>query len=150
MPPIPLSGDIRAVRTIWQPAFTCVVRIREAETELWSCVFATPVPACIFTDLKPDTEYELQVRTRTAAGEGEPALLGMRTNSAGTSDNIIPSRNGYAALTGTRGHPISHRLMPTGGAFASILAQGVGDLGAGFARPPRPPRQATAERSLTV
>ena len=74
----------------WEPGLTYVVRIREVGTEQWSFGFETPITGCTFVDLKPDTEYELQVRAKNAAGEGAPAYLKMCTNPAGTSSNIIP------------------------------------------------------------
>ena len=74
----------------WDPVLTYVVRIREAGTEHWGFGFESPIQSCTFVDLKPDTEYELQVRARNAAGEGAPAYLRMRTNHAGASSNIIP------------------------------------------------------------
>ena len=75
----------------WEPGFTYVVRIREAGTGgPWSFGFATPIAGCTFVDLKPDTEYEVQVRAKNAAGEGEPAYLRMRTDPVGAANNIVP------------------------------------------------------------
>ena len=75
----------------WEPGLTYVIRIRESGTDQpWSFGFETPIPSCTFVDLKPDTEYELQVRARNAAGEGAPSFLTMRTNPAGDSSNIVP------------------------------------------------------------
>ncbi len=75
----------------WEPGFTYVVRIRKAGTGgPWSFGFATPIPGCTFVDLKPDTEYEVQVRAKNAAGEGEPAYLRMRTDPVGAATNIVP------------------------------------------------------------
>ena len=74
----------------WEPGLTYVIRIREAGTQDWSFGFETPIATCTFVDLKPDTEYELQVRAKNAAGEGAPSYLTMRTNPAGGSSNIIP------------------------------------------------------------
>lgn len=72
-------------RAIWrggvlraqQPGLTYVVRIRELGTEQWSFGFETPVPGCTFVDLKPDTEYELQIRTKKATGK-EPLRISQR------------------------------------------------------------------------
>ena len=50
----------------------------------------TLVPGCTFVNLKPDTEYELQVRTKKSAGEGEPSLFRIRTKRIGHSTNVIP------------------------------------------------------------
>ncbi len=67
-----------------------VIRIREAGTTDWGFSFETPIPTCTFVDLEPDIEYELQVRAKTPAGEGEPAYIKMRTNPAGAAINIVP------------------------------------------------------------
>ena len=67
-----------------------MVRIREAGAEHWSFGFQTPITSFTFIDLKPDTKYELQVRARTAAGEGAPAFFKIRTNPTGDADNVIP------------------------------------------------------------
>ena len=69
---------------------TYVVRIREAGTEAWSFGFETPLTHISFVDLKPDTEYEVQLCPRNAAGEGKPRLLTIRTNPTGNTDNVIP------------------------------------------------------------
>ena len=82
--------DGKVINAKWQPAITYVIRIREAGTQHWSFGFATPIPGCTFVDLKPDTEYELQVRTRNAAGEGDPASFHIRTNRTGHAGNVIP------------------------------------------------------------
>ena len=82
--------DGKVIEATWKPAFTYVVRIREAGTEQWSFGFETPVTGCTLVDLKPDTEYELQVRAKNAAGEGAPALFTIRTTPTGDSGNVIP------------------------------------------------------------
>ena len=82
--------DGKVLEAKWEPGLTYVVRIREAGTEAWSFGFETPVPSCTFVDLKPDTEYELQVRAKNRAGEGTPAYLTMRTDAVGASTNIVP------------------------------------------------------------
>ena len=74
----------------WEPGLTYVIRIREAGTEAWSFGCEIPIATCTFVDLKPDTEYEFQVRAKNAAGEGKPSYLTMRTNPAGSSSNIVP------------------------------------------------------------
>ena len=58
---------------------------REALAEQWSFGFETPITNFTFVDLKPDTEYEFQVRIKTAAGEGPPALFRVRTGPTGNS-----------------------------------------------------------------
>lgn len=74
----------------WKPGLTYVVRIREAGKKAWSFGFETPLMHISLVDLKPDTEYELQVCARNAAGECKPQLLRMRTNPAGRTDYVIP------------------------------------------------------------
>ena len=75
----------------WKPGLAYVVRIREAGTnEAWSRGFETPLTHISFADLKPDTEYEIQVCTKTDAGEGQPQLVRIRTSPAGNTDNVIP------------------------------------------------------------
>ena len=86
---IPLE-DGRLLNASWKPGVTYVVRIREAASQEWSFGFETPIPTVTFVDLKPDTEYELQVRTKNAAGEGAPAFFRIRTDPAGGSGNIVP------------------------------------------------------------
>ena len=56
----------------------------------WSFGFETPITSFTFVDHKPDTEYELQVRSRSAADEGAPAFFRIRTDPAGVADNVIP------------------------------------------------------------
>ena len=82
--------DGKVIEATWKPAVTYVVRIREAGAEQWSFGFATPVTSFTFVDLKPDTEYELQIRTRNASGEGPPAFIKIRTSPTGDSGNVVP------------------------------------------------------------
>ena len=82
--------DGNILQAKWKPGLTYVVRIREAGTEAWSFGFETPLTRFSFIDLKPDTEYEMQIRAKNAAGEGEPSLIRMRTNPSGHTDNVIP------------------------------------------------------------
>ena len=72
----------------WDPGLTYVVRIRERGTKEWSFGFETPVTGCKFVGLKPDTEYEVQVRSKTSAGEGEPSYVTTQTNPGG-ADNVL-------------------------------------------------------------
>lgn len=83
--------DGKVLDAKWEPGLTYVIRIRERGADRpWSFGFETPIPGCTFVDLKPDTEYELQIRAKDAAGEGPPTCLAMRTDPAGGSSNIIP------------------------------------------------------------
>ncbi len=74
----------------WRPGTTAVIRIREANTEAWSPGFETPLNGCSFVGLEPNTEYEIQVTHKNAAGEGPPSRLTCKTESSGDVGNIIP------------------------------------------------------------
>lgn len=78
------------VEAKWEPSYTFVVHIREAGASEWSFGFETPLMGCTFADLKPDTEYEMQVRIKHAKGLGEPAQLKMRTSPTGETGNVVP------------------------------------------------------------
>ena len=52
--------------------------------------FESPITSFTFVDLKPDTEYVFQVRTKTAAGEGPPSFFNVRTGPEGNSGNVVP------------------------------------------------------------
>ena len=80
----------KVIEATWKPGVTYVVRIRKSGTEQWSFGIEIPVTGCTFVDLNPDTEYELQVRAKNAAGEGTPALFRVRTTPTGNSGNVIP------------------------------------------------------------
>ena len=80
----------KTIEASWKPAFTYVVRIRQAGHEEWSFGFETPVDSFTFTDLKPDTKYQLQVRTKNAAGEGTPEFFTIHTGPAGHRGNVVP------------------------------------------------------------
>ena len=85
---LPLQGG--TVDAKWRPGTTTVVRIREAGKEVWSPGFETPLNGCSFVGLAPNTEYEIQVTHKNAAGEGPPARLTCRTESNGDVGKIIP------------------------------------------------------------
>ena len=86
---LPLD-DGRQVEATWTPGTTYVVRIREVGHANWSFGFQTPLASFTFIDLKPDTEYEVQVRALTAGEEGEPSFVRLRTSPAGDAGNIVP------------------------------------------------------------
>lgn len=85
---LPLQGG--TVDAKWRPGATTVVRIREAGAETWSPGFETPLNGCSFVGLEPNTEYEIQVTHKNAAGEGPPARLRCRTEPNGDVGKIIP------------------------------------------------------------
>ena len=70
----------RTLEASWSPTVTSVVRIREVGTATWSPGFETPFNKCSFVDLKPDTEYELQVTHKNDAGESEPTISTIKTD----------------------------------------------------------------------
>ena len=74
----------------WCPDTTTVVRIRETGTETWSPGFETPLHSCSFVGLQPDTEYEIQVTHKNAAGEGPPTKVRYKTKENGDVGKIIP------------------------------------------------------------
>ena len=88
---LPLD-DGRTVNATWKPAIVYVVRIREAGApdRGWSFGFETPVASFTFVDLRPDTEYEVQVRTKKRGREGPPEVFRVRTGPAGGADNVVP------------------------------------------------------------
>ena len=69
----------RTLEARWNPTVTSVVRIRESGTEAWSPGFETPFNKCSFVDLKPDTEYDVQVTHKNNVGESEPAITSIKT-----------------------------------------------------------------------
>ena len=70
----------RVLEARWNPTVTSVVRIRESGTEAWSPGFETPFNMCSFVDLKPDTEYDVQVTHKNDVGESEPSISSMKTD----------------------------------------------------------------------
>ena len=70
----------------WEPPLTYVVRIRESTGGSWSIGFETPLTACSFVDLKPNTEYEVEVRSKNSNGESEPVRRSVRTDPEGALD----------------------------------------------------------------
>ena len=69
----------RTLEVKWKPTVTSVVRIRESGTEAWSPGFETPFNKCSFVDLKPDTEYDVQITNKNDAGESRPAITSIKT-----------------------------------------------------------------------
>ena len=67
------------VEARWKPQVTYVVRIRKAGTDSWSPGFETPMTSHDFTDLEPDTEYEVSIQSKNDAGVSEPVLTTFRT-----------------------------------------------------------------------
>ena len=78
------------IKARWKPSVISVVRIREATAGDWSPGFETPLTCCRFAGLKPDTEYQCEVRFKNDAGEGEPVFTRFRTGPDGGIQNVIP------------------------------------------------------------
>ena len=78
--------DGKNVEAKWTPPVTYVVRIREVGSSEWSYGFETPLTGCRFVGLKPDTEYEVALRSKNAHGESRPALIRHRTDSPPPTD----------------------------------------------------------------
>ena len=106
----------------WSLGLTYVVRTRQAGTEAWSFGFETPLTHFSFNDLKPDTEYEMEVRARNAAGGAEPSLIRMRTNPAGHTDDVIPFPKRWRPARPDRASAVDFSPF-AGPAFADELQQ---------------------------
>ena len=77
-------GGEDGIEAEWSPPITYVVRIREVNTSNWSVGFETPLTGCGFVDLKPNTEYEIEVRSKNVHGESGPVLAKVRTSPEGS------------------------------------------------------------------
>ena len=70
------------------PKVTYVVRVRESGSGKWLVGVETPLTSCTFIGLKPDTEYEMELRAKNAAGESSPAVASFRTDATGAAEPI--------------------------------------------------------------
>ncbi len=78
----------------WRPGITTVIRIRESGTDAWSPGFETPLNSFSLVGLAPDTEYEVRVTRKNAAGEGPPVIRKLRAEPDGDTGNIVPFPGG--------------------------------------------------------
>ena len=69
----------------WAPPVLSIVRIREADTEDWSIGFITPLNGCRFEGLKPNTDYEIEVKTKNKHGTSPPTFIKFRTGEEGVA-----------------------------------------------------------------
>ena len=69
----------RTLEASWKPTVTSVVRIKESGAKAWSPGFETPFNTCSFVDLKPNTEYDVQVTHKNEVGESVPAITSIKT-----------------------------------------------------------------------
>lgn len=77
------TKDTDRVEIEWSPPITYIVRIREVGSESWSFGFETPLTGCSFVDLEPDTDYELEIRSKNAHRESSPVTALVRTSPQG-------------------------------------------------------------------
>ena len=70
------------------PQVTYVVRVRESGAEQWLVGVETPLTSCTLLDLKPDTEYEMEVRAKSERGESVPAVVTCRTDPDGAIEPL--------------------------------------------------------------
>jgi hypothetical protein len=70
------------------PQVTYVVRVRELGSKEWLVGVETPLTSCTLIGLKPDTEYEMEVRAKNAAGESAPTVARCRTDAAGAAKPV--------------------------------------------------------------
>ena len=81
---IRLKGeDGKELEIDWKPETTYVARFREIDKDEWSIGVETPRTGITITDLKPDTEYDIELRSKNAAGESEPVRVTYRTGPDG-------------------------------------------------------------------
>lgn len=77
-------GATESLEAEWVPPITYVVRLREVGTDEWSVGFETPLTGVSFVYLKPNTEYEMELRSKNAHGESAPVLARARTKPNGS------------------------------------------------------------------
>ena len=65
------------------PGTISVVRVREAGAGNWLVGFETPLTNARLIELKPDTEYEVEIRYKNSAGEGPGKCVTVRTKPDG-------------------------------------------------------------------
>ena len=92
----------RVLEARWNPTVTSVVRIRESGTEAWSPGFETPFNMCSFVDLKPDTEYDVQVTHKNDVGESKPSISSMKTDPKSKVGDYVAPRTSRAFLAPRR------------------------------------------------
>ena len=80
---LPVDDGKSVIEAKWQPGITYIIQVREVGSDEWSLGFETPLTSCSFSGLKPDTEYEAQLRAKNSAGVGEPAYAKARTTPQG-------------------------------------------------------------------
>lgn len=95
-PPVAWNGESYEICLPWpnvprrqwlevevKPKVTYVVRVRELGARQWLAGVETPLTTCTLVELKPNTDYEMEVRAKSVAGESDPAIVTCRTGSDG-------------------------------------------------------------------
>ncbi len=86
--------DGRTIDARWESSVTHVIRIREKGSVPWGPGFESPLPTCTFVDLEPGVVYEVEIRAKTADGEGDPLTITINTNETDDRGNVIPFPKG--------------------------------------------------------
>ena len=71
------------LQATWETDFTYVARIREAGSDEWGVGFEMPLLLFWFTDLKPHTEYEVELRARRGEIDSHSVTAKGRTDAFG-------------------------------------------------------------------
>jgi len=79
----------QVVEAKWKPLHIWVIRIREADCDDWGYGIETPIMSCRFVNLKPDTDYEFEVRLRDGGSGAEPIRKRFRTTSQKAEERKI-------------------------------------------------------------
>ena len=72
-----------SIQAEFSPPITYVARIKEAGATNWIIGIETPLTECTFCELKPNTEYEVEIRAKNEHGESEPASAKVKTGGDG-------------------------------------------------------------------
>ena len=75
---LPMGDDQRA-QAEWNQSIVTVIRIREVGTSEWSPGFVTPLNTCSFRDLKPCTEYEVELKHSSPHGDSSTVVKRLAT-----------------------------------------------------------------------
>ncbi len=70
----------------WTPPITYIIRIKEVGAVDWLVGVETPITECSFVNLKPDTEYAVEVTAKNIHRESEPVTLKLRTSFKGETN----------------------------------------------------------------
>lgn len=65
------------------PEVKYVIHIREEGTDHWGFGFVTPLTGCGFENLKPNTKYEVELRSKNIHGLSPPVNIHFSTDESG-------------------------------------------------------------------